>query len=178
MKWIELALSATAHTYFPNGAPIHITYLPEDSSSYGKALVELNSTRVTLDNVVDDGETTETPRIFKLTGAPSDALLLLGGTNVYRIDSTGKAALTTTLNRDTVNTEFWNLQLIASQQGALIIYESGIALIDSLLKQKWHVPKRYNDFFSKLENNRLWLLEDHELLWFVDLSTGTRSRPD
>jgi hypothetical protein len=164
-----------AEAFFPNGERLRVTYGSGEAEASGRARLEIGEKRVVLEGVVDDAETTEQPRVFVVTGEPVDVMLLLGGRNLYRVDTRGRTETLAALARDTFNTEFWSLRLLAVESGVVVVYEGGVLLIDRLLQPRWHVQKYYNDFLHKVEQGRLWFLEDHERPWSIDLTSGLKS---
>jgi len=175
VSWQELSLEPLAEAFFPNGERLEVMCLSGETDASGRARLEIGATSVVLDGVVDDAETTDRPRVFVVTGEPTDVMLLLGGTKIHRVDARGGVETPAALDRDTFDTEFWSLQLLVVESGVVVVYESGVVLLDRLLRLRWHIPKYYNDFLHKVEQGRLWFLEDHERPWSVDLTSGLKS---
>jgi len=175
MNWNELALKPTANFSFANSERLIITHAPSDENGHGRARIETSVASIVLDGVVDDAETAEAPRVFVISGTPSNALVLLGGTRVYHVDSLGHSQILSCLDRDMVNTEFWSMRLLLVQLGVVVVYEGGVLLVNRDLGVRWHVRKFYNDLLDRVEQDHLWFLEDHEQPWSINLGSGANT---
>ena len=173
MNWQALILRGKEVLRFPDGkeAQLNWSYGPADApvlrvSFEGDRLLELP-------DAVDVSQALDDPRVFVIEGRRADHVFLFGGKQIYSIGSVGGIERTLRLFREDDLTEYWDTLLFDRQDTLLVVYESGVLVLDDLFHVRFHQKKLINDVLANLEKNRLMFVRDHETEWYLDLSGGT-----
>jgi hypothetical protein len=127
-------------------------------------------------HAVDVSQSIEYSRIHVLTGSKSNQALLFGGERALRLSPAGIEEEIAT-DRTWGMSEYWATEFLPCPYGALVVYESGVFLIDESLGIRWHVPKYINDFVQHVSERAITLLRDHEDEWTISLPDGRTSIP-
>jgi hypothetical protein len=122
----------------------------------------------------DVSELIDDPRIHILTGAKSDEVLIFGGERALRLSSQGVTGEIATF-REWRFAEYFATDFFSCEGGMLIVYESGVMLVDEALAVRWHDPKYFNDIVHRVSNGVITLLRDEELEWTIALTDGATS---
>jgi hypothetical protein len=177
MRWSELIVSSPTALVFPDGIEAGMTYYQQvvRSEWHSHAVIAIpGKTELDLLDAVDDGQTVDEPRIHAIFGERPDEVFLFGGPKAYRLSSAGEIHGPIELYREREFEEYWYTTLVNTEQGVVIIYETGCLLLDSALRVRWHVEKYVNDFFDKVVGNRLEFLYDHDDRWSLSVIDGSR----
>ncbi|MBA5871845.1 MAG: hypothetical protein GDA68_17905 [Nitrospira sp. CR2.1] len=169
MKWQELILRGRQLLLFPDlkQARLHWSYSCADVRVLHVSCE--NGNVLELPDAVDAGEMLDDPRVFVLEGRRIDHVCLIGGAQTYSISSIGGIEKSERLFRENRFTEYWNTLLFDRQDDLLIVYESGVLILDDLFRVRFHQKKMINDVLSNVGKNRLTFVRDHETEWSMDL---------
>jgi hypothetical protein len=171
----ELPLGGAQLLRFPSSTVLRIRAIASASNAMASDLrVETLEGQflVLLVDAVDDGETTDTTRIFSIRGKPPNPLLVLGGPRAYTVADDGHIREQLDLERSCEFAEYWSTQLVDLGSAILVILESEVLLIDDDLHLKWRHPKLFNDFFEKLDGGIAIFRRDHTDRWDLSLADG------
>lgn len=179
MKWQELILHGRQLLLFPDRKQARLDW----SVSYADVRVLRvaceNGKVLELPDAVDAGEMLDDPRVFVIEGRRIDHVCLIGGAQTYSISSLGGIEKTGRLFREDSLTEYWTTLLCEKQDDLLIIYESGVLILDDLFHVRFHQKKMINDVLINVGKNSLTFVRDHETEWSMDLpdvlSSGQQS---
>lgn len=169
MKWQELILRGQQFLQFPDRTQARLDWC------HGNADVPVlrasfeNEKVLDLPNAVDVSEMLDAPRVFVIEGRRSDHVCLIGGPQAYSISNVGGIERTERLFREDRLAEYWSTLLFNRQEDLLVVYESGVLVLDDLFRVQLHHRKMVNDVLSNLGKSRISFVRDHETQWFMDL---------
>jgi hypothetical protein len=66
-------------------------------------------------------------------------------------------------------------EIIRHQDALIVIYESGVLMIDEALQVLWHQSKYFNDDFVAIEGRALKFSRDGQEEWLIRLEDGSVS---
>ncbi|HEX4382204.1 MAG TPA: hypothetical protein VH083_04620 [Myxococcales bacterium] len=127
-------------------------------------------------HAVDDSQSILYSRVHVLTGSKSNQALVFGGERALRLSGRGVEEEIAT-NRSCDMSEYFATEFFACADGTLIVYESGVFLIDESLVIRWHVLKYINDIVQQVSGKAINFLRDHEEEWSISLPDGLPSIP-
>jgi hypothetical protein len=130
-----------------------------------------------LSAAMDISEQLQAPRIFVIEGKPNETFAIFGGERIYWISTAGKVVKDFQTFRTYAEAEYWETKIINRPSDAVLIYESGVSVIDEDLRIRCHKIKFFNDFFAALEGDSITLLRDHDVKWRMQLVQENDSRP-
>lgn len=122
---------------------------------------------------VDVSEQLAKPRVFIIEGTPPSTFLLFGGERLYWVSTNGEVKSEIALFREWGWEEYWTTEFIQQQDAIVIIYESGVLMIDEALQIRWHKRKYFNDDLAAVEGTTLKFIRDGQEAWFMRLEDGT-----
>jgi hypothetical protein len=92
---------------------------------------------------VDVSERLANPRVFVIEGTSPDTFLLFGGERMYLVSTNGEVKSEFATFREWGYEEYWVTDIIQQQAAIVIIYESGVLMIDEALQVRWHKFKYF-----------------------------------
>ncbi len=125
-----------------------------------------------LSAAVDVSERLLNPRVFVIEGASPDTFLLFGGEKLYWVSTTGVVRSEFATFREWGNEEYWVTEIVQQKAAIVIIYESGVLMIDEALQVRWHQPKYFNDNLVAVAGNALQFRRDGKDEWLIRLEDG------
>lgn len=193
MKWHEVFLDVPQRLRFPDGmwADVQCCACDPDVDSFEIRLLGGDETmaarrdclrvrmpghdEIVLRAAVDTTELLEWPRLFVITGRRSDEVLTFGGEFAYRLASDGRVRHALPTFRRRGEEEYWDTAIVEAGGALGVIYEAGVLLIDPSLEPRWHVRKRFNDFFRGVEGGLMLFDADHRDRWALRMEDGARA---
>jgi len=138
-------------------------------------LVFSDGTIEMLPGAVDITEQLLYPRILTIRGSHSDIMAIVGGENVFKLQR-NKATLAAHLFRDVSYLEYWAISALDLGLSTLLIYESGLALVDDLISVVWQHPKTFDERFEGVLDGKAIISTDDNTKYLIDLETGKRNQ--
>src|SRR5262245_40370271 len=174
MKVVEIALSGRQTLQFHGRTIATMEVCDCNALINCLALHFSNGSELVLPAAVDVSEQLDRPRIFLFEGTDRNMFMVFGGEKTYWITTEGRVKDVYPLFREKGYEEYWTTRIIESGDRLVIIYESGVLLIDASLRVCWHVRKYFNDEFVGSEGGLLkFVVEDTE--WTMRLDDGSTS---
>ncbi len=128
-----------------------------------------------LPSAVDVGEMRDEPRVFLFEAAPADLMMLFGGEKAYWIRGDGNLVSECVIGRETDLLEYWATEFVNVGAELIVIYETGVFRLNSVLRFRWHKAKMINDFFISAEDGYIRFARDHDTEWTMQMSDGASS---
>jgi hypothetical protein len=129
---------------------------------------------IVLRAAIDTTELLAWPRLFAITGERPDEVLTFGGELAYRLGSDGRVREVLRTFRQRGDEEYWDTAVVEAGGALGVIYEAGVLMIDPNLQPRWHVRKRFNDFFRTVEGGLMLFEADHRDRWTLRIEDGAR----
>lgn len=130
---------------------------------------------VELRAAVDVSERLSAPRIYVIEGTSPDTFLLFGGEKLYWVSMDGQVKSELATFRECGDEEYWVTEIIQRQDAIVIVYESGVLMIDEALQVRWSQIKYLNDDLVAIEGNALKFSRDGAEEWILRLEDGSIS---
>lgn len=171
MRPIEIELAGVQPLYF-RGERIGTVERRETRDRPDSLAIHFETgTNRVLPAAVDVSEQLSTPRVFIIEGRSPDTFMLFGGERLYWVSPDGDTR-SEKLFRERGWEEYWTTEIIEQQRAAIIIYESGVIMIDEALQVRWHARKYFNDSFIAVEGSVLRFRQDGQDEWSIRIEDG------
>jgi hypothetical protein len=179
MEWIEVELTGVEPLHF-KGRRIGTA---ERRDAWGSRIDSLalrfdTGAHAELRAAVDVSELLSNPRIFVIEGTSLDTFLLFGGERMYWVSANEAVKSELATFRASGSEEYWVTEIIRHQDALIVIYESGVLMIDEALQVLWHQSKYFNDDFVAMEGRALKFSRDGQEEWLIRLEDGSVSPQD
>jgi hypothetical protein len=172
MEWTEIELTGVQSLHF-KGKRIGTAERRETRDRTDSLSLHLDTAqRVELRAAVDVSERLSNPRVFVIEGTSSDTFLLFGGERLYWVSTSGEVRSEFATLRAWGNEEYWVTEIVQQHAAIVIIYESGVLMIDEALQVRWHQPKYFNDDLVAVAGNALHFRRDGDEEWLMRLEDG------
>jgi hypothetical protein len=162
---------------FQNNMDVEFHYKQErrEGAFFGDLVVQKSGLELILFDAVDDGQTVNSPTLAVILGEPLNVIRTFGGQNSYKISSSLEILEKTTILRHRDYEEYWTAQFMETNFGIVVVYESGIMLINRKLDIVWHQSKYFNESV-KLSGSELNIVEDSGKSYYIRISDGIRQK--
>ncbi len=163
MKITEVELTDSSILVFPDGATAELRYSAPQWGGDKREVLRVQfptANEIELDDAVDNGETTDYPRIHSIAGSPRESLLLFGGPMAYTISSGEQIIERIGLFRTWDCAEYWSTEFAESSEGLMIVYEAGVLVVNQCLTPIGHIKKRFNDVYRGIHDGKVVLTDD------------------
>ncbi|XXT23853.1 hypothetical protein WME94_20160 [Sorangium sp. So ce429] len=130
-----------------------------------------NDKQIDLPNAIDTSGGPTENRIWILVNGDETRLITMGGLVAYWLTDAGNICNQTNLHREPSDEEFWDIQFLDNRGEQIVIYEGGVLLIDTHMDVRWHIKKRYNDYFDGVDADALHFVCEDES-WKLMVDTG------
>lgn len=70
---------------------------------------------------------------------------------------------------------FYTVDVLEVPDGLMMVYESGVCLIDEEGNPRWHLRKCWDDVLVSVDDAEARFLEGYDAAFSIDLRTGQRS---
>lgn len=132
-------------------------------------LLELTNkdVRTTLHGAVDTSRGPGEHRLWLLVDDRDERVAMFGGPTAYWLDRVGRVLGSEHLYRDAKHEEYWDLKIVTTEGGAVVVYEGGAMFLDQHLRPQWHIQKRYNDIFERVDGERVCFMSETGECWYA-----------
>lgn len=114
----------------------------------------------TLSRVVDTDQALAMPRVLVIQGSEPSELFLFGGEMAYWLTSDGKIAGEAPTYRDYRIDDLWSLEIIPFGENLIVVYETGLLVINEALELKWQRRKYIGEHLHLVNDDKVQLVDE------------------